>query len=97
MLDQAISQASDSPDYAPESGGGTQVLERPQEKRNDGDQDRFAHYVRSDRAKQAAITGKPVVALCGKVWVPTRDASKFPVCPRCKQLHADLMKGNWPL
>ena len=30
--------------------------------------------------------GSPVIALCGKVWVPSRDPKKFPVCPECKRL-----------
>ena len=27
---------------------------------------------------QSALSGKPVIALCGKVWVPGRDPGKFP-------------------
>ncbi len=76
------------------------VLELPKVKpsKGDGDQDRFAHFVRRDRANQAAATGSPVVALCGKVWVPTRDAKNFPVCPRCKALRDEAGKHgrNWP-
>ena len=80
--------------------GGAGVKEKPQVKPNagDGDQDRFAHYVRRDRANQAALTGQAVVALCGKVWVPTKDAQRFPVCPRCKAIR-DEGEGqgeNWP-
>jgi len=30
--------------------------------------------------------GTPVVALCGKVWVPSRDPQRFPVCPECKEI-----------
>jgi hypothetical protein len=33
------------------------------------------------------VTGTPVVALCGKVWVPSRDPKKFPVCPDCQRLY----------
>ncbi len=32
------------------------------------------------------VTGEPVIALCGKVWVPGRDPNKFPVCPMCKEV-----------
>jgi len=32
------------------------------------------------------MTGDPVIALCGKVWVPGRDPNKFPVCPACKEI-----------
>ncbi len=68
--------------------GGADVLELPKVRPSsgDGDQDRFAHYVRRDRANTSAVTGQAVVALCGKVWVPTRDAKNYPVCPRCKAL-----------
>jgi Protein of unknown function (DUF3039) len=53
----------------------------------EGDHDRFAHYVHKDAMMEAYVEGKPVVAMCGKVWVPTRDPSKFPMCPVCKELY----------
>ena len=70
----------------PDQGAGTSVLERPETKespvRDDGgDADRFAHYVSKDRIAESRATGRPVVALCGKVWVPKHDPSKYPVCP----------------
>ena len=52
----------------PSSDTGTAVLERPkaQERRaDDGDADRFAHYVSRDRIAESRLTGRPVVALCG--------------------------------
>lgn len=30
--------------------------------------------------------GKPVTALCGRVFVPTRDPERLPLCPDCKRL-----------
>jgi hypothetical protein len=51
-----------------------------------GDHERFAHYADRDKITEAMVTGTPVVALCGKVWVPTRDPKKYPVCPDCKRL-----------
>ena len=75
-----------------EPSGGADVLELPktEPKAGGGDQDRFAHYVRRDRANVSAGTGQAVVALCGKVWVPVRDASKYPVCPKCKALKNEV-------
>lgn len=52
-----------------------------------GDHERFAHYVDKDKIVESAVTGTPVIALCGKVWVPSRDPSRFPVCPECKELY----------
>ncbi|MGP9682813.1 MULTISPECIES: DUF3039 domain-containing protein [unclassified Brachybacterium] len=79
---------SDDPGAAP---GSTAVLDRQlQEKEqttDDGDHDRYAHYVRKDRITQAALGGTPVIALCGKVWVPGRDPEKYPVCPECKEIY----------
>lgn len=84
------------PDGIGEGGGGTDVLDREleelrgQEQVEDGDHERFAHYVQKDKILESALTGKPVIALCGKVWVPGRDPEKFPVCPECKKIYDTL-------
>ena len=31
-----------------------------------GDHERFSHYVRKEKIMESALTGEPVVALCGK-------------------------------
>ena len=59
---------------------------------DNGEHDRFAHYVPKEQATEAFVNGWPVIALCGKVWVPSRDPEKFPICPTCKELYAEL--GN---
>lgn len=52
----------------------------------EGDHDRYSHFVDKDKLTEAMVMGTPVVALCGKVWVPTRDGTKFPTCPDCKEI-----------
>jgi hypothetical protein len=52
-----------------------------------GDHDRFSHYVHKSVMADAYIEGKPIKAVCGKVWVPTRDGSKFPICQDCKRIY----------
>lgn len=70
---------------------GTDLLEREDLSQiEDGDHERFSHYVLKDKIVESAVTGKPVRALCGKKWVPGRDPEKFPICPTCKELHAKL-------
>ena len=54
---------------------------------DDGDHDRFSHYARKSDIVESAVTGKPVVALCGKVWVPGRDPDRFSVCPTCREIY----------
>jgi hypothetical protein len=61
---------------------------------DDGDHERFAHYADRDKITEAMVTGTPVVALCGKVWVPTRDPKKYPVCPDCQRLYDLGPKGR---
>lgn len=56
----------------------------------DGDHDRFSHYAPKDKIVEAMVTGTPVKALCGKLWVPSRDPEKFPVCPTCKEIYESL-------
>ena len=57
---------------------------------DEGDHERFSHYVDKNKVMESAVTGKPVRALCGKKWIPNRDPQKFPVCPTCKEIHARL-------
>jgi hypothetical protein len=61
---------------------------------DDGDHERFAHYVQRDRIMESALSGDPVIALCGKVWVPNRDPKKFPICPECKEIYEGLSGGG---
>ena len=75
----------------------TTVLEREETQEQlaePGDHERFAHYVRKEKILESALSGEPVVALCGKVWVPGRDPNKFPVCPVCKEIYESLQPGN---
>jgi hypothetical protein len=60
---------------------------------DEGDHERFSHYVDKNKVMESAVTGKPVRALCGKKWVPNRDPEKFPICPTCKEIHATLKKN----
>ncbi len=65
----------------------TTVLDRETEFRIDeGDHERLSHYVDKSKLTEAMVMGTPVVALCGKVWVPSRNPDKFPVCPECKEI-----------
>ena len=61
---------------------------------DNGDHERFAHYVVKDKIVDSAVNGTPVVALCGKVWVPSRDPKKFPVCPDCQRIYESLPEGG---
>jgi hypothetical protein len=61
-----------------------------QEQVEDGDHDLFSHYVKKEKILESALSGEPVIALCGKVWIPGRDPEKFPVCPECKEIYESL-------
>lgn len=74
----------------------TAVLERElvEQLVEPGDHERFAHYVRKEKILESALSGEPVIALCGKVWVPGRDPKRFPVCPMCKEIYEGLRPGK---
>ena len=78
-----------TPEQQP-SGPSTQtaVLEREEtvpQLQEPGDHERFSHYVRKEKILESALSGEPVTALCGKVWIPGRDPEKFPVCPPARR------------
>lgn len=85
-----------TPTFEPDTVGSTIVEERVEsEYRYDpGDEERFAHYAERDKIMEASVFGTPLTALCGKVWVPSRDPSRFPVCPECKEIFEGLDRGD---
>ena len=53
-----------------------------------------AHIVKVEPGESAAakvlearIYGIPVEALCGYVWVPSRDPKQLPICEECKSIY----------
>ena len=77
----------------PLRGTSTATIEREETReqlQEPGDHERFSHYVRKEKILESAVMGDPVVALCGKIWVPSRDPEKFPVCPVCKEIYDGL-------
>ena len=53
-----------------------------------------AHIVRTDpgesaqaKVLEARIHGTPLEALCGHVWVPSRDPKSLPLCEECKSIY----------
>ncbi|MGI5207183.1 DUF3039 domain-containing protein [Actinomadura mexicana] len=74
--------------------GDTQSDVKPDLSHGDGDHERFAHYVKKAKITESAVTGTPVIALCGKVWVPNRDPKKYPVCPECKEIYESMQSGG---
>lgn len=98
-MSQRLSPVMTQPLDAPAEPGGpstqTDLLEREDTRTSPqlsepGDHERFAHYVRKEKITESAFTGDPVIALCGKVWIPGRDPKKFPVCPTCKEIYDGL-------
>lgn len=77
-----------TPTVSPDTG--TIVEERVDYRLDEGDHERLSHYAPKDKLMEAMIEGTPVRALCGKVWVPSRDPNRFPVCPECKEIYESL-------
>jgi len=71
-----------------------EVAERPATT-EDGEHDRFAHYVRKRDLERYQQTGQPVRALCGKRWKPDRDPSAYPMCPTCSELVAEALGSGF--
>lgn len=76
--------------------GSTTLLEEQVQNVEPGDHERFSHFVPKEKIVESAVLGTPVVALCGKVWTPSRDPQKFPVCPECKEIYESMPKGEDP-
>ena len=83
-----------STEVLPQQGTREDTGTRPDLSTGDGDHERFSHYVIKDKIVDSTVNGTPVVALCGKVWVPSRDPKRYPVCPECKEIYESLPEGD---
>jgi hypothetical protein len=70
------------------------VVTRPGDPELEDDDPKVAHIVKvrpgeSATAKvlEARVTGTPLEALCGHVWVPERDPRNLPLCQRCREVY----------
>src|ERR1700745_543354 len=85
--------ATVSTEVLPQQGTREETGTRPDLSTGDGDHERFAHYVVKDKIMDSAVNGTPMVALCGKVWVPSRDPSRFRGSPESKGRLESLPEG----
>ncbi|MSO59456.1 MAG: DUF3039 domain-containing protein [Ilumatobacteraceae bacterium] len=53
-----------------------------------------AHIVKTEPGESAAakvlearVYGTPLEAVCGHVWVPSRDPKQLPMCQKCKEIY----------
>lgn len=78
-----MSQLSPLPTLTPDTDEVTQTAEPA-----------AAHIVKTEPGESAAakvlearIYGTPLEALCGHVWVPSRDPKQLPLCEACKSIY----------
>ena len=74
--------------------GSQTVLDRDTRTEDTQDHERLSHYVTRDKLTEAMVMGTPVVALCGKIWVPSRNPKDYPVCPECKEIWESLPENK---
>lgn len=74
------------------------VLDRAPDTREQLGHGDVTHIVRRDPGDErpaaavvleARVEGLPLTALCGHVWVPTKDPKRLPLCSRCEQLFGE--------
>lgn len=72
------------------------VLERTDsESITDNSEDnKFAHYAEKASVTEGYVMGTTVVALCGKLFIPSRDPEKLPICIECKEILDFLFSGS---
>lgn len=64
----------------------TPTVESQRPDLDDSDEGRVAHYAPKAEVTRAYVLGEEIVALCGKVFRPTRDPLRYPVCAECRAI-----------
>jgi len=55
---------------------------------------KVAHIVNKGGLTEAYIEGTPVEALCGEIFVPTRDPKQFPICQKCVDVREQIRSAR---
>ena len=70
------------------------VLEADSEITPETGEPTVAHIVKTEPGESAAakvlearIYGTQLEALCGHVWIPSRDPKQLPLCQKCKEIY----------
>lgn len=78
------------------------LLERVTERTTSQVPSEAAHIVKqtSDKSAQhlvveALVEGTPLEALCGHVFVPSKDPKALPICEACKDVADGKTNGRW--
>lgn len=69
------------------------ILHQPATRTGQGDSDEVAHIVVREDQMRGYVIGDQIEALCGKVWVPSRDYQGLPVCERCTAERDRIFSG----
>lgn len=72
----------------------TSVDVRPDLDHTSTDEPEVAHIAPASEVNRAYVTGEAITALCGVVFVPTRDPDRYPVCEPCKAVLAQIRAGR---
>ena len=62
------------------------LLERTDLETQESDEEHFAHYAESASVTEGYVLGTPVLAICGKIFIPSRNPERLRVCPICKEI-----------
>lgn len=50
------------------------------------DHNEFAHYAEAASVTEGYVMGTPVQALCGKIFIPSKNPERLKLCPTCKEI-----------
>lgn len=71
----------------------TEPRRRHQPQLDAGDSEHVAHIVMKGDQMRGYVAGEPIVALCGRTFVPSRDYEGLPICQACQGERDRLLAG----
>lgn len=75
------------------AGTDRNTLRRPETRTDQGESDQVAHIVMKSDQMRGYMAGEAIQALCGKLFVPSRDYEGLPICQKCVEERDRLLAG----
>ncbi len=54
----------------------------------------LAHIAKREDVAEGYVMGTPITALCGAVFVPSRDPDRYPTCEQCEEIRRVILSGG---
>lgn len=73
----------------------TSIKDNPMvDETTESDEPKISHVIHKEDHLRGYVLGEPVLALCGFIFVPSRDPNGYEMCPKCTEIVQKMIQED---